>query len=121
MLSQIIDKTENLLYETMIDDTMNENTESHTMRLSDEMEPTHKTFKLVFSNTMLKGKKISSSKAKLQLDFVDVKTGKLLARSNAFTIAPILKGLSNKSRMSLKDIGIRLNNLTIGSKCKLYS
>lgn len=44
MLSQVTDRTINELCELPIDESINENTESHTVRLSKEMDDANKTF-----------------------------------------------------------------------------
>jgi hypothetical protein len=113
VLSQVTGKSVNELCELPIEDFMSENTESHSLRLSKEVEGSTKTFNVIFSTTQLTGKKNFEKKTKLQLELYDSINNKLIARSKTFALATLLKGITG--RKSLRRTSVTRHELVLNN------
>ena len=108
----------------MIDDNLNELTESNSAYHSGNLEITNKHFGICFSTVQFLGRKGYMSKRKFMIELFNIEDGNIIARSKVFMLNQILKVLGKRSStFDTLVTKISFNNLSLlnGSKKLIFN
>ena len=124
IFSQVTDKGINEIYESYIDETITDKTESHSMKHSHGMEEYKNQFEINFSSYQLIGAKNVEKKSLLQIEFFDTNKDMIIARSDTFRLSDLVKTIPKENTyrgINTTDFEITFNNLIANTMSKFLS